>query len=197
MLAIDIKSIATSSNQKGAKMKKEIILMIETESQPTFLGYDYFWIRSVRDFDDTKHCQECLKSIGGKNIFYTPPRDKGIPTSQDIPITLDSEISSSNPPKVLLGNNRDEIPHYLCLQFLKNFYEDTKKNYIHFGFIYEEGSHIIKTRKDINFTLQLSNARELYFDDSIVREKYAHLDKSYTTCRNFWFGAYYFAKDKA
>ncbi|TLD80463.1 hypothetical protein LS68_006860 [Helicobacter sp. MIT 05-5293] len=178
---------------------KNITLRIALDNQSIFKEYQWFWIRSVRDFDDTKHCQASLKTH--KNIFSTPPPSQGITTNTDIPITLDSEISSSNPPKVLLGNNRDEIPHYLCLDFLKPFYNQEDKNYIHFGFIYEEGSHIIKTRKDtefnINFTLQLSNARELYFDDSIVREKYAHLDESYTTCRNFWFGAYYFAKDKA
>lgn len=170
-----------------------IILRIEFNNQPIFekSWYRWFWIWSVRDFDDTKHCQESLKP--GKKFSLI----QDIHTNTDIPITLDSKTTSKNPPKVLLGDQRDKIPHYLCLDFQKKLYNKEDKNYIHFGFIYEEGSHIIKTRKDIGFTLQLSNARELYFDNSVVQKKYNGLDKKYTDCRNFWFGSYYFAKDKA
>ncbi len=84
------------------------------------------------------------------------------------------------------------------LRFYKKFYDDERQNYIHIGFIYEKGSEITKRRidkaKNIDFALTLKNARELYFDDSIVQEKYNDFNQKAKICRVFWIGSYLFGK---
>jgi phosphodiesterase/alkaline phosphatase D-like protein len=40
--------------------------------------------------------------------------------------------------------------------------------------------------------IYVDGAEKIPFDDKKTLEKYGHLDKSFTTCRNFQFGVYYF-----
>jgi hypothetical protein len=40
--------------------------------------------------------------------------------------------------------------------------------------------------------IYVDGAEKIHFDEKKTIEKYSHLDKSFTTCRNFQFGVYYF-----
>lgn len=171
-------------------MEKMIILNIE-HKEHMFNHFRWFWIRSVYDFTQKDNVRSCFNYLRGELIFTLGAyKDKGgIPTHQDISIMPDC---SSHKAKKLFGDS--QIAHYLCLDFVKSFYSNEEQNYIHLGFIYEKGSEIIKRRKDIGFSLTLKNARELYFDDCIAKEKYACFSEKAKECRVFWFGSYLFKK---
>ena len=178
-------------------MKKLITLRLE-HTLPTCDFFRWFWIHSVRDFTEVKNkaCQDYIRN-GGKKIFTQGSYKKigGIPTHKDIEIALDTlDTPRKMQPKILFGDKQTEIAHYLCLDFKKKFYKNEAQNYIHIGFIYQKGSEIIKRREEVGFSLMLKNAQELYFDNSIVGEKYAHLSDNTKECRVFWFGSYYFGR---
>ena len=173
-------------------MKKLITLRLE-HTLPTCDFFRWFWIRSVCDFTEVKN-KACQDYIRGTNIFSQGRKNKigGIPTHKDIEIPLTTPRKMQ--PKILFGDKQTEIAYYLCLDFEKKFYKDEAQNYIHIGFIYQKGSEIIKRREEVGFSLMLKNAQELYFDNSIVGEKYAHLSDNTKECRVFWFGSYYFGR---
>lgn len=159
-------------------MNRTCILKISGGNTPILEG-GFLWIKSVKGFVDSQHCIKCFKGkyINLKHNMYAP-FEKGI----DYPFTPDTD---ANLETILIDG---QIPHYLC-GVSQNPY--IWKDNLHIGFIYCEGGQIEKEFR--GQTITLLNAKELYFDDSKVLEKYSHLDKSFTTCRNFHFASYLYA----
>ena len=136
------------------------------------------WIKSVRGFDSTKHCAKCFvgEFIQIKTTHYSKPYELGVGYT----FTLDSGVLDSS------VSVDGKVLHYFCIVASPYDYNAN----IHAGFIYAQGHTIERVFKGQKITIE--NAKEIYFDDSVVREKYAHLPREFTTCRNFWFGAYYY-----
>lgn len=166
--------------------------ILRIEGQGEYLQNAWFaWIRSVRGFNDNKKCKECFKPQKDILLGF----HKKVKTSEDYLFKADSARIPINPK---INGHNGEVLHYLCID------STNKKDYLHIGFIYSEGSEV---RGDfMGQTIIIKNAKTLNFDFSEnseignkVREKYADLDNpnakkecKATECRNFWFGAYFY-----
>lgn len=157
--------------------QKQITLTIESENE-IFMGAYCMWIKSVKGFNPTKHCIKCFdgKYINIKPTHFTQPFKTNTPYT----------FALDNSPKLTSHLINGEILHYFCI--VAQPYNWSLN--IHAGFIYSQGDIIERTFKEQKITIE--NAKEIYFDDSVVKEKYSHLPEEFTTCRNFHFGAYYY-----
>lgn len=157
---------------------KQCSLTIHSDKE--FLeGAFCLWIKSVASFNDKDHC---IKSFNGKYFHLKPNFKDKFKANHKYTFTPDMPTLLN---QVLVNN---EVLHYLCIVATPYNWREN----LHIGFIYSEGEKIEKTFKGQKIVLE--NAKQLYFDDSVAVEKYSHLGKKFTTCRNFQFGAYYFAK---
>lgn len=158
-------------------MEDKITLRIDSD-KALFEGYRFMWIRSVKGFNPQVHCAKCFKG----NYININPISPKMPyeTNKDYHIELDNKPLLTS---VLLDG---KVLHYFCIVSQPYKWEEN----IHAGFIFKQGSKVERDFKGQHITL--TNAKEVYFDDSVVQKKYNHLGKEFTTCRNFQFGAYYY-----
>lgn len=158
-------------------MQELVSLRINAESC-ALQGAYCMWIKSVKGFLSTKHCAKCLvgEFIKIKDSHFKEP----FLTNTTYAFALDS---APLPNSRLINNH---ILHYFCIVATPTDYHAN----IHAGFIYEKGAKVERVFKGQNIVLE--NAKEIPFDNSMVKAKYAHLSDKFTSCRNFWFGAYYY-----
>lgn len=168
-----IQSLESTFDQNEQATQK-----VDSRASAYFQGAYTMWIKSVRGFDSTKHCAKCFvgEFIQIKTTHYSKPYELGVGYT----FTLDSGVLDSS------VSVDGEVLHYFCIVASPYDYNAN----IHAGFIYAQGHTIERVFKGQKITIE--NAKEIYFDDSVAREKYAHLPREFTTCRNFWFGAYYY-----
>ena len=170
--------------QIKSKSHKQFILKIEGQGQ-YLQNAKWAWISSVKGFDESKKCRNCLKPRKDVLLGF----HKKVKVGEDYPFEADSEQMPINPK---INGHNGEVPHYLCIDSTNG------KDYLHIGFIYDEGKEA--EGKFMGQTIIIKNAKNLDFDfgkdseiGNKVKEKYADLaDDNRLNCRNFWFGAYFY-----
>lgn len=175
-----------------AKSHKQFILKIEGQGE-YLQNARWAWISAVKGFDESKKCKNCFKPRKDVLLGF----HKKVKIGEDYPFEADSGQMPINPK---INGHNGEVPHYLCID------SSNGKDYLHIGFIYDEGNKKGVKGEFMGQTIIIKNARELNFDfrenseiGNKVREKYADLDNpntkkecKATECRNFWFGAYFY-----
>jgi len=158
-----------------------------------FKGFQYFWGKEVNGFDDTKHCFQCLKGKSYPNIF----QPKNMPVNKEVELPLkDGQVlyicGVSKPYSyhsqigftwAIMENPSERDYAHIGLH---NFLRTTN---LHLPVIEKKGASARKTLYTGDEII-IIDAEELFFDDKVAKEKYAHLGHEYTACRNFQFAAW-------
>lgn len=129
------------------------------------VGFRSFWCRYVHGFDDRHHCQRCL--LGTCDRRVGPAMETRRPVRLELPKTSDVV--------------------YLCGLASAGGWA----NNFHLAVVPQDGATVIATTY-LGDEVRVEGARHLEIPGT-VPERYADRDRSFITCRNFLFGAGYYA----
>lgn len=162
--------------------------------EKSFKGFEYFWGKEVNGFNDTKHCFQCIVGKAYPNIINT----KSMPVNTEIELPFNdgkvlyicgvSKPYSYHSQIGFLWEVTENPQGYRDFAHIKlhNFLRTTN---LHFPVMEKKGCVARKTLYTGD-EIVITDAEEILFDDSVVKEKYSHLGKEFTTCRNFQFAAW-------
>lgn len=156
-------------------MKKEVVFIWENPKDDSFF-FGAHWLKSVIEFNDSKHCKYCLIGDDCKDLPKKPEANK------EYAIKL-QEYPALIPPYTHKG----EIIHYYCYLSPYGY-----NKHIHIPFIYKKDSECRVSANNNGGELVFKNAEFLPFSKEKALKLYPHLDCYYTSCRNFQFGVDYF-----
>lgn len=158
-------------------MKQVEFIWQSSQSKDFSKFFGFHWLKSVVGFNDNKHCKHCLVGLDCKDL----PR---YPSSNIVyKVKLQEHRDEIIPPHTHKG----EIIHYYC--FVSDPYVWARN--LHIPFIYKEGS-VASVDKYGGDKIIIRNAEFLPFDNVKTNALYGHLDRFFTTCRNFQFAVDYF-----
>jgi hypothetical protein len=144
---------------------EEFVMKIRVRSKNDVLtGFRYFWGKTVTGFDNKVHCAKCL--LGE----YDEQVKADMPANTDIEIPLD-----------------EGAVFYLCGVAIPYKWA----NNAHLALKVKAGA----TAELPLYTgdkISVEGAEKIPFDGKKALDRYSHLSKAYTTCRNFQFGVSYF-----
>lgn len=145
--------------QIKSKSHKQFILKVEGQGK-YLQNAKWAWIRSVKDFklkEKYKCCYECFGTSSKPEFsaFHTK-----VKVGVDTPFEFVDDTKMPTNSKI--NGHNGEVPHYLCIDSTNG------KDYLHIGFIYDEGNKKGVKGKFMGQTITIKNARELNFD---FREK--------------------------
>lgn len=157
-------------------MKKVQFIWQSQEQKEPFQFNGFHWLKSVIDFNDSKHCKYCL--VGNDCLIPKFPV-----SNKEYDVILQEHNDSLIPPH----KHNGEIIHYYCFVSYPYYYSRN----LHIPFIYKEGS-IASVEKYSGDKIIIRNAEFLPFNDVKTKALYSHLGYLFTSCRNFQFAVDYF-----